>query len=80
MEIDIISLVETQVNPIALQTKSSFTDNLFQAESNFCIFNNNSNEIIGICQQGGVLTLIHSECVNIIRLSGSDITKLGRYN
>ena len=50
MEVDIISLVETQVNPIALQTKTSFTNNLFYAESNFCIFNNNSNEILGTRQ------------------------------
>ena len=58
MEIDIISLVKTQINLLALQNKSMFTDNLFQAESNFCIFNNNGNEILGSQQQGGVLTSV----------------------
>ena len=53
-------------------------DNLFQAESNFCTFNNNSNEIIGPRQQGGMLTSIREECVKLIRSTGSDPTKLGR--
>ena len=46
LKVDIIGLVETQINPNALQSKSILIDNLFRAEVNFCIFNNNSNEII----------------------------------
>ena len=78
MKINIIYLVETQINPVALQSKSIVVDNLFQAESNICIFNNNSNEIIGLRQQGRTLTSIQGECVNLICSIGSDHTKLGR--
>ena len=47
LKVDIIGLVETQINPNMLQSKSILTDNLFRAKANFYIFNNNSNEIIG---------------------------------
>ena len=50
MEVDVISLVEIQVNLLALQTKTIFIDNLFRTESNFYIFNNNGNEILGTRQ------------------------------
>ena len=75
-----IGLVETQINPVALQSKSIVVDNLFQAESNFCTFNNNSNKIIGPRQQGGILTSIWGECANLIHSTGSDPTKLERWN
>ena len=66
LKVDIIGLVETQINPNMLQSKSILTDNLFRAKANFYIFNSNSNEIIGQRQQGGVLTSIRGEYVNLV--------------
>ena len=61
-----------------LQSKSILTDNLFRAKANFCIFNNNSNEIIGQRQQGEVLTSIWGECVDLVQDASYDKMKLGR--
>ena len=52
LKVDIIGLAETHVNPAALQSKALVTDNSFRAESNLCVFNNNSAEIAGPRQQG----------------------------
>ena len=53
-------------------------DNLFRAKSSFYIFNNNSNEILDQRQQGGILTLVREEYVNLIWSSGYNDTNLRR--
>ena len=43
-------------------------------------FNNNGNKILRYYQQGGVLTSVQGEYVNIIKYSGSNSIKLDRWN
>ena len=54
--------------------------NLFRAESSFCIFNNNSYEILGQRQQGEVLTSVRGEYRDLVWSSGYDNINLGRWN
>ena len=47
LEIDVVSLVETQINPSLLTHKDSLHYALFRHQPASSIHNNNSNELIG---------------------------------
>ena len=80
LETDVVSLVETQINPSLLHQKDSLHHALFRHKPASSIHNNNSNELIGKRQQGGVMLAIRGQVSKHATGTGSDPTGLGRWN
>ena len=79
LEVDLINLIETKINPSLLSRVSDFKDNLFRSSIHHTIFANNSNEHLGVRQQGGVLSSARGDIASFCVGSGADPLKLGRW-
>ena len=77
LQVDLINVVETKINPSLLAQQQEFKDNLFWSEIHHTIFSNNSNELIGVRQQGGVLFSVRGDIAKFCIGSGSDSSNLG---
>ena len=53
---DLINIIETKINPLLLSEEREFRDNSFHSEIHHTIFTNNAYELIGIRQEGRVLS------------------------
>ena len=80
LETDVVSLAETQINPSLLTHKDSLHYALFRHQPASSIHNNNSNELIGKRQQGGIMMAIRGEVSKHATVTGADPTGLGRWN
>ena len=81
LQVDVLSLVETQLN-LDLTTKTfSLRNKLFQNRTaTVSIASHNTYELLGKRQQGGVLTGVMGSLTNAVVATGSDSTGLGRWN
>ena len=77
---NLISLVETQINPSTRSCKDSLYVAIFRNEPSTQILINNVNELIGRRQQGGVMTLAKGDFTKCITSTGSDPICLGRWD
>ena len=80
LDADVVSLVETQINPSFPSNNQSLHYALFRNQLASYIHNNNSNELINHRQQGGVLVVIRGQASRHATATGSDPTGLGRWN
>ena len=80
LETDVASLAETQINSSLLTHKDSLHCALFRHQPASSIHNNNSNELIGKRQQGGIMMAIRGEVAKHATVTGADPTGLGRWN
>ena len=80
LEVDFISLVETQINPLLLSFKESLHTAMFRNQPATSILSNNTNELIGRRQQGGVMLAVKGEVAKYATSTGADPTGLGRWN
>ena len=80
LQVDLINLVETKINPLLLAWQQEFKDNLFQLEIHHTIFSINSNKLIGVRQQGGVLSSARGNIAKFYIRLGSDSSNLGRWS
>lgn len=79
LEANLIDLIETKINPSLLSRTSDFKDNLFRLPIHHAIFANNLNEVLGVKQQGGVLSSARGETASFCIGSGTNTLKLGRW-
>ena len=80
LETDVVSLSETQINPSLLNHKDYHHYALFRHQPASSIHNNNSNELIGKRQQGGIMMAMRGEVSKHATVTGADPTGLGRWN
>jgi len=78
LNINIISLVETQINKTLLDQTQDMSNNLFRGSNHFTIFSSNQNKLIGKWIQGRILTTIKGKSIKLIKRSGFDPINLGR--
>ena len=80
LQVDAISLAETQINPAVVSSTFSMRNKIFQQKESVSILTNNQNEHLGMRQQGGIFTGITGSTSTVAIASGSDHTGLGRWN
>ena len=80
LDTDVVSLVETQINPSLLRNKDSLHRALFRHQPASSIHTNDSNELISKRQQGGVMMAIRGQVSKCTTETGSDPTGLGKWN
>ena len=80
LQVDAVSLVETQINPAVVSPTFSMRNKLFLQKESVSILTNNKQENLGMRQQGGVFTGITGSMSEVVIASGSDPTGLGRWN
>ena len=80
LQIDAISLVETQLNPALLPCAYSIRNKLFKDKESATILSHNKQEHTGMRQQGGVFTGVIGQATNNTMSAGSDAEGLGRWN
>ena len=78
LETDVVSLSETQINPSLLAHKDSLHYDMFRHQPASSIHSNNSNELIGKRQHGGIMISIRGKVVKYATVTGADSTGLGR--
>ena len=72
LEIDLINLVKMKINPALLSRDSGFKDNLFRSKINHTLFTNNAHKLIGLRQQGGILSSARGQIARFCCGSGLD--------
>jgi len=77
LNVDLISITETQINLFLLDSVYNILHHLFIADSYYYILSNNSNKLIAKRQQGGILTAARGEVYSFIKGSGEDDSELG---
>ena len=61
LDTDSVTIAETQINPSLLFSVNVVHDNFFRAENHVDVMDNNSCEIVGQSQQGGVLLYFRND-------------------
>ena len=79
-QVDVLNLVETQINPILAPHTFSMKKKILQGKGSVSIKFNNSNELLGMRQQGAVFTCASSKLTKTVTETLSDVTGLGRWN
>ena len=78
MQVDIISLVEIQVNPLLTLYIFSIRDRLYCDKKSIPVCNNNKNKLIGSRQKGRVHTSIVRMLTKLVVVVGPNLTGLIR--
>ena len=79
MDVDIIALVETHVQPALLDKSYNIPSALFTHKAYITKLSNNTNKLINKHQQGGLLISICEECCKLITNTSCDPTSLVRW-
>ena len=74
-----VNITETIINSALLSRESKFKDNLFYSKVNHTIFTNNSNKLLGIKQQGGVLSSVRGDLAKFFFGLRSNLLNLERW-
>ena len=80
MDPNLIAITETQINPVLLDSSFNIPELLFQSDLYVARLSNNSRELIGKHQQGGVLFVVRGDLCSLATASDSDNSSLGRWN
>ena len=72
LDLDLIFLIETQVNPLLLDKTYDILNNILSSGLSSHVMSNNSRELIRRRQQGGVFISIRGEYSNLVTLSLQD--------
>ena len=80
LDADIMSLVETQINPSFPSYDQSLHHILFRNQLASYIHNNNSNKLLNNRQQGRAMVAIRGQVSRHAAATRSDPTGLGRWN
>ena len=78
LDIDIISIIETQLNPLLLDHNYNIPSTLFCNEVSIACLSNNRIELIEQRQQYSILTAVRGELSRMAYSSESDYSSLGR--
>jgi len=79
LNVDLISLVETQAQPALLDATCNMPSTLFAHETHVTKLSNNSNELINKHQQGGLMSSVRGECCKLVTATSCDPTGLARW-
>ena len=77
--VDLINLAKIKINLVLLSKDKDIRENLFWSKVNHTIFANNSNKLIGMRQQGRVLSSVRGDLVQFSAGSGVDSSNLSYY-
>ena len=78
LDVDLINLVGTKINPVLLSKEADFKDNQFQYSINHTMFVNKLNKLLELKQQCGVLSFAREEIPSVCIGSGTNLLNLGR--
>ena len=76
LDIDSVAITETHINPYMMFNSNVVCDNLFRAEHHVDVMANNSNELLGQRQQGGVMISVHNDLSKHLSAAWIDSTGL----
>ena len=79
LNVDLMSLVETQAQPALLDATCNTPSTLFAHETHVTKLSNNSNELINKHQQGGLMSSVRGECCKLVTATSCDPTGLARW-
>ena len=77
LDVSTVADAETQIYTSLLLNSKVVHNNTLRSENDVAVIDNNSNELIGLRQQGGVLLSVRNDLEKYSSLVGKDETGLG---